>query len=166
MFGSGAALLILASAFAPAPIDVASAMRDTREYSMRERLEDAIEPWLGTRYAWGKQQRRKGTDCSAFVQAVVRDALEIELPRNSRQQYKMGRAIRRDRLRLGDLIFFDLESAAAVTHVGIYMGGGRFAHASRTYGVRYDDLRAPPFWRGYRGARRLHPIPESIRPEL
>jgi cell wall-associated NlpC family hydrolase len=76
-----------------------------------------------------------------------------DLPRSTREQFVFGKPVSRARLSPGDLVFFETKARGRVEHVGIYMGYGIFAHASRSRGVVYDELR---FFPGrYRGARRL-----------
>lgn len=120
--------------------------------SVHDRLASAIAPWIGTGYHYGKNDKKRGTDCSGFVQRIVHDSLAIDLPRTSRDQFRVGRAVKRKKLAAGDLVFFSMRSEA-IDHVGIYMGRGKFAHASKSRGVVYDDL---DDYRGdYRGARRI-----------
>jgi cell wall-associated NlpC family hydrolase len=117
-------------------------------------LTELIQPWLGTPYQWGSSERQIGTDCSGFTKAVFEEGRFInELPRSSHEQQRMGRPVKFAQLAPGDLVFFDMDAGGARKHVGIYMGHGKFAHASRTRGVVYDTLRYFPGT--YRGARRI-----------
>lgn len=114
-----------------------------------------IKTWLGTPYAWGGESRGRGTDCSGFVKAVFSKVYRVFLPRVSRDQYQVGRPVRRSELRAGDLVFFDTRGRGRVSHVGVYVSDGRFAHASTRRGVRYDRLAARYYRRAYLGARRV-----------
>jgi cell wall-associated NlpC family hydrolase len=134
---------------------IASSAYALEREAVEQKLSSAIGPWLGTRYHWGRSDPKAGTDCSGFIQAVARQGFSRELPRTTREQYRMGKAVKRAQLQPGDLVFFDLEDAGIVTHVGVYVGQGRFAHASRRSGVTYDDLGSIYYASHYRGARRV-----------
>lgn len=84
---------------------------------------------LGIRYVFGGTTPERGFDCSGLLQYTMR-ALGVQLPRTAAEQARAGRAIPRDtsQLRPGDLLTFG--RSGRVTHVGMYVGGGRFIHAS------------------------------------
>ncbi len=110
---------------------------------------------VGTPYRYGGNSPEGGFDCSGLVNYVYRDMLDLRLPRTSRDLFAMPHApIATDRLAGGDLVFFG--SGGAVSHVGIYVGEGRFVHAPSSGGtVRLDRLDGH-WWRDhYSGARRL-----------
>jgi lipoprotein Spr len=94
-------------------------------------------------------------DCSGFVKKVFWDAERIELPHNSREQSKYGHKISKSKLKFGDLVFFKIRSFR-INHVGIYIGSGRFAHASRTVGVTITDLEDDYYRKKYAIAKRLY----------
>jgi cell wall-associated NlpC family hydrolase len=71
----------------------------------------------------------------------------------------VGISVRLDDLRPGDLVFFDTYDLGRVSHVGIYTGDGKFAHASMSRGVVYDELSSRYFRRAFRGARRVLAYP-------
>ena len=97
-----------------------------------------------------------GVDCSAFVREVYREAFNVELPRNARAQYKTGQVVAtQSQLRSGDLIFFDTLDRGQVTHVGVFIGDGEFAHASSSRGVTPARLKKKYYQRAYWGSRRL-----------
>lgn len=110
---------------------------------------------VGTPYRYGGSTPEGGFDCSGLVNYVYRDMLDLRLPRTSQalSDYQ-GPRISPDRLATADLVFFG--SGGAVSHVGIYVGEGRFVHAPTTGGtVRLDRLDGP-YWRDrYTGARRV-----------
>lgn len=86
---------------------------------------------LGTPYAWGGNSLVGGVDCSGLVQQVFA-SFGIQLPRVTYEQIGVGAAVKRDKISVGDLVFFDTDrKSAGPDHVGIYMGGGKFIHAPR-----------------------------------
>ncbi|ROU05123.1 C40 family peptidase [Lysobacter enzymogenes] len=110
---------------------------------------------VGTPYRYGGNTPEGGFDCSGLVNYVYRDMLALNLPRTSRDLAGyQGPRIDPLRLAAGDLVFFG--SAGSVTHVGIYVGEGRFVHAPSSGGtVRLDRLDGP-YWRDhYSGAKRI-----------
>lgn len=110
---------------------------------------------VGTPYRYGGNTPEGGFDCSGLVNYVFRDAVDLRLPRTSRELAAwQGPRIAPDRLAPADLVFFG--SRGQVTHVGIYVGEGRFVHAPSTGGtVRLDRLDGP-YWRDhYTGAKRI-----------
>lgn len=95
---------------------------------------------LGVRYKYGGNSIREGLDCSSFVQYAYR-GLDLKVPRVSRHQSKKSRTIPRRAMLPGDLIFFNT-TGKGVSHVGIYLGNGKFIHAASGGGkVMIDDLR-------------------------
>lgn len=117
------------------------------------RLGRIIQSYLGTPYS-GHSPFVKGLDCSQFVRNVFRTFNNTELPRTSKEQFKMGHKITRGHLRYGDLVFYKT-NGKSISHVGIYIGYGEFVHASSSSGViisRIDE----EYWRKrYVGARRI-----------
>jgi cell wall-associated NlpC family hydrolase len=107
--------------------------------------------YLGVPYEWGGESF-SGVDCSGFVQAVFRHN-GIDLPRTADAQFEVGRHVSMSRLQPGDLVFFQTYTEGA-SHVGIYLGGGRFVHASSSDGVRVDSLSEDYYSSRYIGARR------------
>ena len=97
------------------------------------------ETFRGVRYEWGHASR-SGTDCSGFTTQVFGGA-GVRLPRTSQEQARIGQGIDRHNLSKGDLVFFHTGRGHRVTHVGIYMGSGKFIHASSGGGkVQVNDL--------------------------
>jgi len=121
----------------------------------KKALLQSILEWIGTPYRYGGTTRR-GIDCSALVQHVYRKAADVQLPRTARYQYLLGQPIENiDDLRFGDLVFFHTRRAVYVSHVGIYLGHGLFAHASSRYGVTVSSLESPYYRKRFIGGRRL-----------
>jgi hypothetical protein len=117
-------------------------------------LESSIEGWLGVPYLWGGVSRQ-GVDCSAFTRSVFRSAFNMEIPRNSRAQHRVGQKVSRKNLKPGDLVFFDPLERGRISHVGVYFDKRRFAHASSSRGVTWAKFDKPYYKRAYRGAKRL-----------
>jgi len=110
--------------------------------------------YLGVRYRWGGRTSR-GFDCSGFVRAVY-SKIGINLPHSAREQFKIGRPVSKDQLRPGDRVFFSTYRKGP-SHVGIYIGNGKFIHASssrRHRGVTISSLNDRYYSRRYIGARR------------
>lgn len=110
---------------------------------------------VGTPYRYGGNTPDGGFDCSGLVNYVYHDSVSLSLPRTSQALAGyQGPKIKPERLAAGDLVFFG--SSGRVTHVGIYVGEGRFVHAPSTGGtVRLDHLDGS-YWRDhYTGAKRV-----------
>lgn len=110
---------------------------------------------VGTPYRYGGNTPESGFDCSGLVAYVYRDVLDLRLPRTSRDLAQaQGPRIAPMKLAPADLVFFG--SRGNVSHVGIYVGEGRFVHAPSSGGtVRLDHLDGP-YWRDhYSGAKRV-----------
>jgi gamma-D-glutamyl-L-lysine dipeptidyl-peptidase len=93
------------------------------------------ERFVGIPYRWGGDTVVDGMDCSGFVRAVY-NLCGVNIPRTSREQYRVGDVVGKDELKDGDLVFFGA-TADDITHVGIFVGSGRFVHAPR----RGDDIK-------------------------
>ena len=124
--------------------------------AMRERLLAVAMDQLGSPYRYGGRSPREGFDCSGLVQYTHRQA-GIDVPRTARDQYKASRPVSRRQLRPGDLVFFRIDGRR-ISHVGIYLGDGRFIHApSSGRKVTTARLDAPYWRRHYSGAGRFVP---------
>lgn len=110
---------------------------------------------VGTPYRYGGNTPDGGFDCSGLVGYVYRDAGATSLPRTTAELARMpAREVGRGALRTGDLVFFGEHKAAS--HVGIFVGEGRFVHAPNEGGmVRLDALDSPYWARHFRFARRV-----------
>jgi cell wall-associated NlpC family hydrolase len=111
---------------------------------------------VGSPYRLGGISPETGLDCSGFVGHVFRQAAGVVLPRDSRSISETAQPLAPDERQPGDLVFFNTLNRA-FSHVGIYLGEGRFVHASssRTGGVVVSSLNTP-YWRErFEGARRV-----------
>ena len=110
--------------------------------------------YVGTRYVYGGTSRG-GIDCSGFVGAVFR-ANGINLPRTAAEQSGMGRYVSRSDLRRGDLLFFRTGRSSRINHVGLYLGDGKFIHASSGAGrVQVESINKAYYVSHYATARRI-----------
>src|ERR1700709_1406034 len=96
-----------------------------------------VYDWVGTPYHFGGDSK-KGIDCSAFTKELYSKVFNLTIKRNSRDIFSMVSPVRRDELQEGDLVFFKIHSRS-ISHVGIYLGNNRFAHAS-SKGVAINTL--------------------------
>lgn len=115
-------------------------------------MDKVIDKTIGTKYVSGGVTTN-GFDCSGFTMYVF-DKIGINLPHQSGSQYQMGSAVSRDELRAGDLVFFNT-NGKGVSHVGIYVGDGEFAHASSSRGVTISSLSDNYYVNRYVGAKRI-----------
>jgi cell wall-associated NlpC family hydrolase len=112
-----------------------------------------VNQFMGIPYKLGGDDE-KGLDCSHFVRDVYIDYSGTRVPASTRALYELPEEVSREELVVGDLVFFSFDGVN-VSHVGIYMGGGRFAHASESHGVIMSSLSDPDFRSAYKGARRV-----------
>ncbi len=99
-----------------------------QQASRRNQIVNFAIKYVGNRYVWGGTSLTNGADCSGFVQSVMKN-FGISLPRTSREQAKVGRAIKSSEMRPGDLIFY-ANSSGTVNHVAMYIGNGQIVHAA------------------------------------
>ena len=120
--------------------------------------------FLGVRYRRGGNTAEQGFDCSGFTRYVFENSVGLVLPRRADQQAKEAglKPIPQDDLRPGDLVFFNT-MRHAFSHVGIYLGDGKFIHAPRAGAeVRVEDMRQAYWLKRFNGARRADlPAPQT-----
>ena len=125
-------------------------------------LRDQAEQWRGVPYRYGGLSEN-GVDCSGFVYLTFQSRLGMELPRTTHELAEQGEKVARDQLRAGDLVFF--KTGFRDRHVGIYMGGDRFLHASTSRGVMTSSLNNVYWRKHYWKARRLDlPARQTFQP--
>jgi len=114
---------------------------------------DSAQHFLGSRYVWGGTGPQ-GFDCSGFTQYVMKQH-GVEVPRNSYEQFEVGQAVAREQLQPGDLVFFSTY-APGPSHLGIYIGDGKFVHAlNQQTGVTTSELDADYYRERFLGAKRV-----------
>lgn len=112
---------------------------------------------LGKPYSWGKTGPNS-FDCSGFVTYVYKNVYNKTLPRSSIDMSVYGQAVDKADMVAGDLVFFATGGSSRVNHVGIYIGGGEFIHASSArsdYVVTINSLSAGYYTTVYRSSRRV-----------
>ncbi len=142
------------------PVAAASPAADnTLLGQVRERASDLVMGamnFIGVRYRRGGNTAEEGFDCSGFTRYVFENSVGLVLPRRADEQaHAPGLfSINKDELKPGDLVFFNT-MRRAFSHVGIYVGDGKFIHSPRAGGeVRVEDLRVDYWAKRYNGARR------------
>ncbi len=111
---------------------------------------------VGTPYRYGGNTPEGGFDCSGLVGYVFRDAAGIDLPRTSDEISRVDAGdVRRDDPQSGDIVLFN-HRGHTITHVGIYVGAGRFAHAPNEGGTVRLDYLDSAYWKDhFSGAKRI-----------
>jgi lipoprotein Spr len=119
-----------------------------------------VYDWIGTPYRFGGSSK-KGIDCSAFTKQLYSEVFNLDIERSSRDIFSTVSPVSKDELKEGDLVFFKIHSRR-ISHVGIYLGNNRFAHAS-SKGVAISSLDDAYYSRYfYRGGRLLSSSKEQL----
>jgi cell wall-associated NlpC family hydrolase len=119
---------------------------------------------LGVPYRRGGNTEATGFDCSGFVRYLYENSVGQLLPRRAEEQARSTETIDRSELKPGDLVFFNTMKRA-FSHVGIYVGDGKFIHAPRTgKTVKVDDMRSAYWQKRFNGARRVPLDSEPTKP--
>jgi hypothetical protein len=111
--------------------------------------------FIGVPYRRGGSTVDSGFDCSGFVRSVFQQSIGLLLPRKAEEQASATHHIAKSELKPGDLVFFNT-MRRAFSHVGIYVGGGKFIHSPRPGGeVRVDNMGQSYWQEHFDGARRV-----------
>jgi cell wall-associated NlpC family hydrolase len=124
-----------------------------------ERSEALLQALLaiGIDYSRGGKSPATGFDCSGLVAYVYREAWGIRLPATTAAQSEAGVPVSVAELQAGDLLFYDTLQRP-YSHVGIYLGDGKFVHAPRSGAqVRIESLQSAYWTARFNGARRIEP---------
>ena len=142
---------------APAPVAAASAPATVPPRAERsEALLQALLA-LGLDYRQGGNTPVTGFDCSGLVAHVYLEAWNVRLPRNTGAQSEAGTPVSLAELQAGDLVFYDTLQRP-YSHVGIYLGDGKFVHAPKTGAqVRVESVKSAYWSQRFNGARRIEP---------
>ena len=112
--------------------------------------------FLGVPYRRGGSTVETGFDCSGFVKSMYEQTIGLVLPRSAAQQAAATQTIERNELRPGDLVFFNT-MRQAFSHVGIYVGNGKFIHSPKPGAeVRVEDMGGSYWAKRFDGARRVN----------
>lgn len=129
-----------------------AASQYTAKTELQRRLQTYYRSWEKTPHKLGGLSH-DGIDCSGFVYVTYRDVFTTAVPRSTELLARAGKAVKRRNLKTGDLVFF--KTGRKQRHVGIYVGNGRFIHASSSRGVMQSSL-DNDYWREhYWQAKRL-----------
>lgn len=123
-----------------------------KEADIKTSLDLAFKDWKGVPYVLGGTGY-SGVDCSSFMQIVFADYFEIELPRNTRQQMKEGGSVKKNKIKMGDLVFF--KTGRNTFHVGVMVNNEQFLHASTSSGVMVSGLKERYWSDAYLTTRRI-----------
>ena len=119
---------------------------------------------LGVPYRRGGSSEASGFDCSGFVRYLYENSVGQLLPRRAEEQARSTEVIDRSELKPGDLVFFNTMKRA-FSHVGIYVGDGKFIHSPRAgKSVKVDDMRSAYWQKRFNGARRVPLETEPNKP--
>lgn len=138
----------------------------------RERIGDVTSDlvvtamgFLGVPYQRGGSSAETGFDCSGFVRAMYEQTVGLLLPRRADQQAAATQPIEKKDLEPGDLVFFNT-MRRTFSHVGIYVGGGKFIHSPKPGAqVRVEDMSVNYWQRRFDGARRVVVVQAQATPE-
>lgn len=121
--------------------------------NVRDDIVDTAHDFIGLPYLWGSCELNAPLDCSGLVMAVYQ-LNGLNVPRTSAEQYDSGAPVDMDELDKGDLVFFATSSSGRVSHVGIYIGDGKFIHApGRGKTICADSLSSTYYRERFYGAR-------------
>jgi cell wall-associated NlpC family hydrolase len=127
----------------------------------RELLGRVAKSFMGFRYIKGGGSIN-GMDCSSYVQRVYK-IFGIDLPRTAREQFRMGYAVAKNALQVGDLVFFKRPKSREPTHVGIYIGDNKYIHTSQTKRqVDMDNLEGRYANLHFVGAKRIEEVEVKV----
>jgi len=133
----------------------------------RDALKRLLDAQLGKKYVWA-EEGPDAFDCSGLTYYCY-GSMNVKIPRVAREQAKVGRKVTRDQLQYGDLLFFDTTArrTGQITHVGVYVGNGKFQHAANEkQGVKISSLSDPYYSKRLRLIRRYLPDENASLPGL
>ncbi|MGY2166380.1 C40 family peptidase [Pseudomonas tolaasii] len=119
---------------------------------------DRAHELLGTPYKAGGSSTERGFDCSSFLVYLFKTEANIQLPRTTSGMHRStAKTVKREALKPGDAVFFSGNGSGRVSHVGLYIGQGKFIHSPSTgKRVRIDSLSNSYWKKNYTTAKRFH----------
>lgn len=141
-----------------------NALPKAKVMQLQQKLVETALAYRGVPYVWGGTTPR-GFDCSGFTQYVYRRC-GLALPRTCEHQFSVGMIVEKEDLQPGDILLFqNTGGASGLSHVGMYIGGGKLIHAG-SRGITVVELSNSYFTRHYLCARRIvMELPEESIPE-
>lgn len=147
-------LLRLAATASAVP--VAAALPTTGVAASGQDIARYAKRFEGLPYVWAGDSPKKGFDCSGLTMFVVRKVVGMEITHSVEQQWTYGSKVKRGAWKAGDLVFFKNTYGRGLTHVGIFLGDGKFIHAeNEDTGVVITPIDNSYYVDHYAGARRL-----------
>jgi len=122
------------------------------ERKVRSKLDEAFRDWEGVPYVLGGTGF-DGVDCSGFLQAVFSDYFGVQLPRVTHDQMKEGKSVRKNNIKVGDIVFF--RTGRKTMHAGVMINSQQFMHASTSSGVMISALQERYWSDAYLTTRRV-----------
>ncbi len=150
-----AKLLTMPSLAARPLVESMPVVADSELSAKGRMLVDSAMAYRGVPYRRGASLPSRGFDCSGLVYHILK-SYGMKSPRTAADLFSLGTRVKREELKEGDLVFFANTYKRGISHVGIYIGGGRFVHASSRGGqVTVNHLDEEFYANHYAGARRI-----------
>ncbi|MDR2225040.1 MULTISPECIES: bifunctional murein DD-endopeptidase/murein LD-carboxypeptidase [Providencia] len=118
----------------------------------KSKIMNQYASWKGVAYRLGGTTK-SGIDCSSFVQRTFFEQFGVELPRTTSEQESSGKSVKRNNLKVGDIVLF--KTGRTMKHVGIYIGDEKFVHASTSSGVIVSEMSNNYWSKRYYASRRI-----------
>ncbi|MEX0422132.1 bifunctional murein DD-endopeptidase/murein LD-carboxypeptidase [Providencia rettgeri] len=118
----------------------------------KSKIMNQYADWKGVAYRLGGTTKN-GVDCSSFVQRTFLEQFGVELPRTTSEQESSGKSVKRNNLKVGDIVLF--KTGRTMKHVGIYIGDEKFVHASTSSGVIVSEMTNSYWSKRYYASRRI-----------
>ncbi|WP_419794528.1 C40 family peptidase [Pseudomonas palleroniana] len=162
MFRSLCCLVLISLSFVISSASASLQPQPTFSRSLKETAIDDIvdraHELLGTPYKWGGTSVQQGFDCSSFLVYLFKTEAQMQIPRTTAAMHRSSApTIKRNALKPGDAVFFKGNGRGQVSHVGLYIGEGKFIHSPRTgKNIRIDSLSNRYWNKNYTTAKRFH----------
>jgi murein DD-endopeptidase len=141
-----------------APLEIATPLQSLQKRPAIDNVIDRAHELLGTSYKWGGNTVEQGFDCSSLLVYLFKTEANIRIPRTTAAMHRSNAiTIKRNALKPGDAVFFKGNGRGQVSHVGLYIGEGKFIHSPRAgKTVRIDSLSNRYWNKNYSTAKRFH----------